>query len=181
MRPPSMRFRVKPHSGILCFFLAPRGPSTLTIGQLAAASLLPLSWHSFSPAALPSPCRGGERRGRKNALSWRTLPHPDRCLRRPCCRLASSTDRAGRPDNRLSVWRSSRTPAPFTLYAQSVLDAKSRVHPSNERCPCGSPGGITATLSDSLLPQRSRPSFDPRCSLVHVAPTNHTAAAACFA
>src|ERR1035438_7181807 len=62
---PSMRVRVKPHSGILSFFCLKRGPSTLTIGHLADASLLALPWHSFSPAALPSPslreCGGGER------------------------------------------------------------------------------------------------------------------------
>jgi hypothetical protein len=62
-----MRFRVKPHSGILSVFLSTRGPSALAIGPLAGASLLRLPWHSFSPAALPSPGRGGARRGRKNA------------------------------------------------------------------------------------------------------------------
>ncbi len=55
MKPPSMRLEVKPHSGILLLFRSWRGPSTLTIGQFAFASLLPLSWHSFCPAALPSP------------------------------------------------------------------------------------------------------------------------------
>jgi hypothetical protein len=62
---PSMRFCVKPHSGILAFFLSKRGPAALAIGHLAVASLLLLSWHSFSPAALPSPAAGGERRGEK--------------------------------------------------------------------------------------------------------------------
>jgi hypothetical protein len=63
-----MRFCVKPHSGILAFFLSKRGPAALAIGHLAIASLVLRSWHSFSPAALPSPVAGGERRGRKNAV-----------------------------------------------------------------------------------------------------------------
>ena len=136
----------------------------------------------FLPRRSPVTLAAGKRRGRKNALPRRTLPHPDRYGRIPCCRLASCTDRAGRPDNRLSVWRSSRTPAPFTLYAPSVLNAKSRVHPSNERRPCGSPGGITATLSDwsrPLLPRRSRPSF--AYAPGSDAATHAIAAAACFA
>src|ERR1022692_1777870 len=98
-----MRFRVKPHSGILLFFSSTRGPSALAIGQLARASLLPLPWHSFSPAALPSPAAGGERRGRKNARLG------DVSSRGPL--LAKPIASAGvlhgpdekRPDNRLSV------------------------------------------------------------------------------
>src|ERR1700687_2186224 len=102
-RPPSMRFQVKPHSGILSVFLPERRPSALAIGHLAAASLLLLPWHSFSPAALPSAGRGGERRGRKNAHARWTLPPAARRSRNPSCRLASLTARAGRSDNRLSV------------------------------------------------------------------------------
>src|SRR5262249_42206044 len=71
-------------------------------------------------------------------------------------RSASSTARAIRPDNRLSVWRSSRTPTPHTLYAHGVRDAHCRVHPSNERRLGRTPGGRTATLSDSLCSQRAR-------------------------
>src|SRR5450755_423112 len=92
-----MRFQVKPHSGILWLFLSTRGPSARAIGHLADASLLALPWHSFSPAALPSPSVGGERRGRKNArlgdvsnprlvagknlrVGWR-LARPEQCAR----------------------------------------------------------------------------------------------------
>jgi hypothetical protein len=60
-------------SGILSFFLSSRGPPALTIGCLAVASLLPLPCHSFSPAALPSPGRGGER-GEKECRNRRLLP-----------------------------------------------------------------------------------------------------------
>ena len=60
-----MRLWVKPRSGILLLFLSPRGPSALTIGHPALASLLPLSWHSFSPAALPSPRGWGRAAGEK--------------------------------------------------------------------------------------------------------------------
>ena len=145
-------------STVLAFFLPRRSPLSLSWGRAAG--------EKECSALADASARG-----------WLLAK-----LRR---RLASCTDRTKRPDNRLSVWRSSRTPAPFTLYASSVLNAKSRVHPSNERCPCGSPGGITATLSDCLcplLPRRLRPSLDVRCWFVVVAHFAHTAAAAaCFA
>jgi len=62
-----MRFQVKPHSGILSFFLSTRRPSALAIRHPADASLLPSPWHSFSPAALPSPCGWGRAAGEKEA------------------------------------------------------------------------------------------------------------------
>src|SRR4051812_12293298 len=112
-----MRFGVKPHSGILCFFLCPRGASPRTLWPLARASLLSVSWHLFFLAALPSPQAAGERRGRTNAPFGRILPPLARCWRKPFGRLASGADRAKRPDHRLSVGRALGTPAPFTLYA----------------------------------------------------------------
>ena len=51
--PPSMRFRVKPHPGILSVFLRRRGQAARAIRLFADASLLPRPQHSFSPADLP--------------------------------------------------------------------------------------------------------------------------------
>jgi hypothetical protein len=67
----------------------------------------------------------------------------------PFCRLASARPERYAP---ATVYPCDALPAPspLTLYASSVLDAQSRVHPSNERCLCRSPGGRTATLSDWL-------------------------------
>jgi hypothetical protein len=148
-----MRFQVKPHSGILLFFSSPRGPSALTIGHLAGASLLPLPWHSFSPAALPSPGRGGEQRGRKNArLGDVSTRGP--LLAKPIASAGALHGPSSSPEQPSIRVTPATAPLPLTLYARSVLDAQSRVYPSNERCPRGSPGGLTATLSDWLSPLR---------------------------
>src|SRR5260370_33049236 len=94
-----MRFQVKPHSGILSVFLPERRPSALAIGHLAAASLLLLPWHSFSPAALPSAGRGGERRGGKNAHPRWTRPPAAPRPRNPSCRLGPVTAPTGPLDD----------------------------------------------------------------------------------
>jgi len=149
---PSMRFRVKPHPGILSVFLRRRGQAARAIRLFADASLLPRPQHSFSPADLPSPAAGGGRRGRKNAHARGRHAPRLVCWQRPLCRLASS-----RPERyaRTTVYPCDAGHGATTLYLvrSSVLDAQSRVDPSNERCPCRSPGGRTATRSDwpSLL------------------------------
>ena len=117
-------------SSVLAFFLPRRSPLTRGWGRAA----------------------GGERMPCLGCIHLRAA----RLWRKPSRRPASATARAIRPDNRLSVWRSSRTPTPHTLYAHGVLDAHCRVHPSNERRLGRTPGGRTATLSDSLCSQRAR-------------------------
>src|SRR5262245_13215763 len=146
-------------------FLSTRGPPALTYGFRADASLLPLPWHSFSPAALPSPRAGGERRGRKNAHARRT--HFSGTF--GAATLAGEGPAVGW--RLLRPGRNARTtvypcdachgkrlrrhhPLPCTLQASWT---PSRVHPSNERCPCRSPGGKTATLR--LLHRSDRHAF----------------------
>ena len=108
-----MRFCVKPHSGILAFFLSKRGPAALAIGHLAVASLLLLSWHSFSPAALPSPAAGGERRGRKNAMP---RLHPSARGSFPAQAVSSAgvcygpSDTPGQPSIRVALKTNANTP-----------------------------------------------------------------------
>src|SRR5262249_57526145 len=60
-------------------------------------------------------------------------------------RLCGPSGTPGQPSIRVTP---ARAPSPVTLYARCVRDATVKVHPSNERCPCRSPGGRTATFSD---------------------------------
>jgi hypothetical protein len=177
--PPSMRLEVKPHSGILLLFRSTRGPSALAIGHLAHASLLALSWHSFSPAALPSPGRGGARRGRKNArLGTRFRARLGAGI--PSCRLASS-----RPERyaRTTVYpcdaghgaitpylvRTRRTGRPIKSLPIERTVRLTR-HPAAERRL--SPTGCARFLRGGFV-TILRSSGSRR--------TTHTAAAACFA
>ena len=172
-----MRLSVKSQSGVLfvCSRCADR--PRLRARLRVDASLLPLSWHSFCPAALPSPRTGEERRDRKNA-------HPRRMRSTRGSSLAKSfvgwrRVRAGQSPGQPSIRGTPATaPPPFTLYAPSVLDANSResTHRTN-----GALAGHPAAerrLSPTPSPRRSRrssPSWGLRCGLGHVVP--HTAAA----
>ena len=112
-----MRFRVKPHSGILSVFLRRRGQAARAIRLFADASLLPRPQHSFSPADLPSPAAGGGGGERMLTHAVATL-HDSFAGKGPCVgwRLHGPSDTPGQPSIRATP---ATAPPPFTLYAQA--------------------------------------------------------------
>jgi hypothetical protein len=138
-----MRLVVKSHQAFFadsCLAARTLHAATVTGGRVPAPSSAAFCSRRRSPRT-----PGGRAAAGTERCSSPRPPALTACLLRSA---GVSSARAQRPDYRLSVGDRPRPPAPATVYAQGVRHAAARAHPSNERCPCGSPGGTTAALSD---------------------------------
>src|SRR5262245_2582087 len=174
--PPSMRLVVKPHSGILSFFHRSADRPRSRSGILPSRPCLLLLSILSPPPHSPHPRRGEGGGGESMLLLVRMRPRPGSLLALAIVSagvIYGPSATPGQPSLRVTP---ATAPTPATLYARCVPDATSKVHPSNERCPCRSPGGRTATLSDWLR------CFDPFAYASGSDRFTHSAAAAaCFA
>ena len=139
-----------------------RGPSTPPAScRFSAASCFSPSSILSPPPHSPSQGQGSATAAKECSCVWLTrLRH--RAVVPNATAVGWRATRFGPgPNDRLSVWSPQRPHhlVPFTLRASGT--PHTRAHPSNERCPFGSPGGRTAALADlAWFPQHG---CRPRC------------------
>ena len=145
-----MRLSVKSQSGILFVLLSMHGPSAHRehgfVPSLFASSVLAF----FLSRRSSLTARWGRAAGQKECSPWADAFHPRLVAGEVLRRLASC---AGRAVARTTVYPWDARHGATTLdLVRSERPGRqfSRVNPSNERCLRRSPGGRTATLSDSF-------------------------------